>query len=169
MDDMSKPFRGFTLVELVIVVTILAVLSAVAIPTFQNLQQQAKDNAVKGAVGALRAAISQYRMAEIANGRQPGTPGSWPTNGCPSSEIMNINQFPAGPWAMENGITPKNPWAVGVKPAGQEDWIGVITAGNPPRGEISAPLLTGWRYNRTTCEVWANTAENGGPVTENEF
>ncbi len=48
-----KNKQGFTLIELIIVIVILGILSAVAIPKFANLQSDAKIAAVKGIAGAL--------------------------------------------------------------------------------------------------------------------
>ncbi|MFH1857755.1 MAG: type II secretion system protein [Candidatus Omnitrophota bacterium] len=153
--------NAFTLIELVIVITILAILAAVAVPVFQNLQKQAKDSAVKGAVMAMREAIQHYRMNEIASGRWPGTPGDWPDNGCPNNQVRSIEQVDCTPCVMENGIVPDNPWARGVVQAGRENYVATVV-GVMPRGTINNPLITGWFYNLDTCDIWADTAENDG-------
>lgn len=172
---MKRPFflsialpKGFTLIELVITVTILAILAAVAIPFFGNMQKQARDNATKDIVGVMREAIQLYRVNEIISGRQVGTAGNWPQSGCPGTELHGIEQRAGSPWVMENGIVPDNPWARGVVTAGRENWIQVESV-SIPQGELSVVADTGWRYNRVTCQIWANTAVNGGPITENEF
>jgi prepilin-type N-terminal cleavage/methylation domain-containing protein len=52
--------KGFTLIELMIVVAIIGILSAIAIPKFADLIRKSNEGATKGNLGAVRSAISIY-------------------------------------------------------------------------------------------------------------
>ena len=53
---------GFTLVELLIVVVILAILAAVVIPQINNASAEAKESALRASLATVRQAISLYRV-----------------------------------------------------------------------------------------------------------
>lgn len=57
---MKRRFRGFTLVEILIVVVILGILAAIVIPQFTNASTQAKDSAVASTLQTLRSQIALF-------------------------------------------------------------------------------------------------------------
>ncbi|MBN1383422.1 MAG: type II secretion system protein [Elusimicrobia bacterium] len=56
----SKLVRGFTLIELMVVVTIIAIMASIAIPKFSEMMQRARESATKGNLGNCRTAIGIY-------------------------------------------------------------------------------------------------------------
>jgi prepilin-type N-terminal cleavage/methylation domain-containing protein len=65
--------KGFTLIELVLVITILGILAVAALPRFFDLTGRSRTAARDGVVGAVRAGIAVWRANDMANGG-PGTP-----------------------------------------------------------------------------------------------
>lgn len=65
---MVRAQKGFTLIELVIVVVILGILAAVAIPRYINIVSDARRAAVNGMAGGLRSAVMLARAAYMVQG-----------------------------------------------------------------------------------------------------
>jgi MSHA pilin protein MshA len=87
----GKNVRGFTLIELVVVITILGVLSAFAVPRFVALQANARAAAVESLSGALRSASALTHSMWRINGGPVSMEGATiaMTNGYP--DYSNID------------------------------------------------------------------------------
>ncbi len=64
---MKQVQRGFTLIELVMVIVILGILVAVAIPKFVDLKGDARQAALEGVAGALNSAAAINYASRSAN------------------------------------------------------------------------------------------------------
>jgi len=67
---MYEQQRGFTLIELMIVVAIIGVLAAIAIPAYQDYVKKAKVTEMVNAVAPAKLAVAEYYLAKNA----------WPTD-----------------------------------------------------------------------------------------
>jgi MSHA pilin protein MshA len=70
---MRKIQQGFTLIELVVVITILGILAAFAIPRFAALDGAARISATSAMVGTLRSAAALAHAQYLVAGNAPAT------------------------------------------------------------------------------------------------
>lgn len=158
--------KGFTLVELMIVVSILGIVSALAFPSFQDYITQARENASKSTLQVLRSQIELYKHQH--NGLAPGyintaqAPYSSLTyqfigtsactsaiNGMASASRTPTYPYLYGPYLMALPANPFNnqtsilyvPYSSGTS----ADFSPYLTAANDQS--------TGWLYQKETATI----------------
>jgi prepilin-type N-terminal cleavage/methylation domain-containing protein len=103
---LNRSGRGFTLIELVIVIVILGILAAVAIPKYEDMQEQARSATLKGQLGSIRSAVAiQYgRNALAGSATFPVLDGTIFADGnVPKEPIMKLNTVKTTPGVDNSG------------------------------------------------------------------
>jgi len=130
-----KTQSGFTLIELVAVIIILAIMAATAMPKFVNMTKEARASSVQGVAGGLRSAIA------LAQSR-------WFVDQSANEDTVNMNGTLVSVVAATNNVSTTVP--LGVPLAGTTNH-GIDFALDPPSGYSSGVLPAG---SGTQVQQW---------------
>jgi prepilin-type N-terminal cleavage/methylation domain-containing protein len=129
--------KGFTLIELMIVVAIIGILAAIAIPRFAQMLEKSKEGATKGNIGAIKSAT------EIYYGNWQGI---WPSTLWTASVFTFSQNLDNVPMVKVTGAFIAAP----TNPSG--NIVTYTVQNSAPTGQFS-----GWMYDSTGGFVFVNS------------
>jgi len=138
---MKKQQSGFTLIELVVVIVVLGLLAATALPKYINITSDARRSSINGVAGGLRAAAALGQAQYVVNGNTAALSISM---GGSNITVLDEVSFP-GLGGKPDGVT-----ASGIRLAMPDPSDYTITDVNSQTGAITYRPLSGGGVN---CQV----------------
>jgi general secretion pathway protein G len=161
--------RGFSLVELLIVVIILAILAAIAIPQFSSATVDAQESALDSNLNSLRSAIDLYKVQH--NGKYPaavaatgatctvGTAGTGAINTA-QAVIDQLTKYSSASGTTCSGADPTTLLGPYVRKGVPGDSItnsAAIAVANAGTPLAPAAATGGWSYDVKTGQMVMNS------------
>jgi prepilin-type N-terminal cleavage/methylation domain-containing protein len=146
---MRRTRRGFTLVEILIVVLLLAILAAIVLPQFLDAPRQARESNLLDNLSKFRMLVELYRHqhARLPTGDEFASQMTKPTNFEGEVGEQRGGEFKYGPYIEQ---MPPNPFT------GLRTIRSTTTAADLfPPGDADG----GWWYNETTGRFYADLSD----------
>jgi general secretion pathway protein G len=127
-----RPYRGFTLIELVITVAILGLLATMVVPLAQLAMQRDKEKDLRNALREIRIALDAYKEAvDLGKIAKPMSGSGYPESLAQLVEgVDNLADPKSGKRYFLRRI-PRNPFAQDATLSSEETW-GLRSYDSPP-------------------------------------
>ena len=146
----KRKSQGFSLLELVIVITIIAIIAAIAIPRMSRGTAGASDSALAGDLAVLRNAIDMYAVEHT---------GTYPAVATIVNQLTLYTDAAGDPNATQDTTHIYGPYLRKVPPL-------PVGAKRSQSGiAASSGATVGWIYNATTGAITANTTSSEKDVS----
>jgi general secretion pathway protein G len=136
--------KGFTLVEILIVVVILGILAAIVIPQFTNASQAAKASSLQSQLQTIRSQLELFQLNH--NGVYPTLDGTWAilTNKSSQAEVGPLagSGTNYGPYLQQPPVNPFTPNSANATAIGTTASAAVGWVYTPANGAIKASVAT---------------------------
>lgn len=145
-EQQMKNQKGFTLIELVMVIVLLGILAAVAIPRFWDLGTQADTAAANGGIGGIKSGVAIYQASRLVAGSTTVYPIN-PLVGDVVADLYSLSATAGANFAVACGNLAQGQWGVNVYPG---------TAGAPP-----TEIYYRWKGANSRYSSWSYTSATG--------
>jgi type II secretion system protein G len=140
----SHTTSGFTLIELMIVVVVIGLLVAIAMPNFISMQNRAREGTVKSNMHTVQMSMEDFSL--LNDGQYPTSAAATVPDGRTLQQVCPTSGYPTNPWSKVPSIVQwnTNPTAgakgeLAINPA-LASWYQV--KGNGANGDTLSLVLT---------------------------
>ena len=138
-----KRARGFTIIEVMVVVVILGILAAIIVPKIMSRPEQARMVKVKQDILAIQSALDLYKLDN----------GAYPTTDQGLQALVSKPTVPPVPrdWKSDGYLhdLPQDPWGQAYQYINDNDKLRIFSYG--PHGKEGNSEIGNWNTNETAA------------------